>query len=341
MKRALAIVLLAACGEPPSSGGGGDGGGGGADARPGGDGGAGTFRDCRGAAFTPAPAESWRHDTQTPIIVASGSPNHSGQDVLTTGGPASLPGKFSYGTFGKDLEDEDVRVWLWDCSTWQELGDFTTDRDGRLAAPLAATPGIGVFEVRFEVLGDQSQVSSFLWVVPAGTRLIVTDIDGTMTQSDRELFEQMYDGSHVPVPYPGAVDLTLAHRERGYLVFYLTGRPYWLTRHTRDWLRDLGFSPGPLRVTDSESQSVPSESGVGDFKKGVLTAHQTSFDFDFAYGNATTDIYGYLGAGFPPEDVWIIGDHGGEQGTHAVDGTWVPRVTEVRALPSVAQPFSW
>jgi hypothetical protein len=114
-----------------------------------------------------------------------------------------------------------------------------------------------------------------------------------------------------------------------------------LTQRTRDWLDELGFSPGPLRVTDENAQAVPSESGVGDYKKARLQAWLAAYPIDFAYGNATTDIYAYLGAGLPAEDVWIIGDHAGEQGTHAVDGTWVPRVAEVNGLAAVAQPFTW
>jgi hypothetical protein len=315
---------------------------GGADARTGSDGSAReTFQDCRGAAFTPAPDQGWRH-TASEILVETGSPNHSGQDVVTPPGATSLPGKFTYGTLSADLEDEDVRVFLYDCQTWRDLGAFATDGDGRIAAPLDPTPPVGVYEVRFQVLGDQSLTTSYLWVLPLGTRLIVTDIDGTMTQSDSELFMQMYDGSHVPVPYPGAVALTTSYRELGYVVFYLTGRPYWLTPHTRGWLNDLAFTPGPLRVTDSNADSIPSESGVGDFKKGVLTGHMgTGYPFDAAYGNATTDIYAYLGAGFAPGDVWIIGDHAGEQGTNAANGTWEPRVAEVQALPAVTQPFDW
>jgi hypothetical protein len=39
--------------------------------------------------------------------------------------------------------------------------------------------------------------------------------------------------------------------------------------------------------------------------------------------------------------VWIIGDHAGEQGTNAANGTWEPRVAEVQALPAVTQPFDW
>ena len=62
---------------------------------------------------------------------------------------------------------------------------------------------------------------------------------------------------------------------------------------------------------------------------------------DAAYGNASTDLTAYLGAGLPADALWIIGPHGGEQGTHAVAGDWAPRAAAVAQGPRVAQPFAW
>jgi hypothetical protein len=303
------------------------------------------FRTCRGRPFTLAPTQEWRHTIQTPITTAAGAPNHSSQDQIDPDGTTlTLPGKFTYGTISKDLEDELVRVAIDDCTGWHELGEVLTDTDGRIAVPVPPTvlSGPGVHEVRFQVLGDASTTSSFVWVLPRGTRIALTDIDGTMTESDSQLFQQMLDGSHVPVAYPGAIDLTLAHRERGHVMLYLTGRPYWLTQRTRDWVEDLAFTPGPLHVTDSNGEALPTEGGVGAFKRAYLMGLLAAgYEIDVGYGNASTDIYAYLMAPLPPDDVWIIGDHGGEQGTHAVVDTWVPRVGEVQALPAVTQPFTW
>ncbi|HUQ07787.1 MAG TPA: hypothetical protein VM261_35075 [Kofleriaceae bacterium] len=305
---------------------------------------AGRFRTCTGRAYTPAATQAWRHDTQTPITLAAGSPNHAAQDQIEPTLAVTLPGKFTYGTVSKDLEDELVRVSIDDCSAWRSLGDFATDDDGRISVPVPSDifTSPGVHEVRYQVLGDASTTTSFVWVLPRGTRIALTDIDGTMTQSDSELFQQIFDGSHVPVAYPGAVDLTTTHAARGHVVLYLTGRPYWLTQKTRDWVRDLSFARGPLHVTDSNGEAVPSESGVGAFKRDYITALLADgYVIEHAYGNASTDIYAYLGAGLPADDVWIIGSHGGEQGTHAATDSWTARVGEVSALPAVDQPFDW
>jgi phosphatidate phosphatase PAH1 len=299
-----------------------------------------TFSVCRDRTFTPAPREEWRH-TRTQFVVAAGSPNHAAQDVIAKPEMRpSLVGKFAYGPASIDLEDENVRVFLDRCNGWQDLGAVATDSDGRILMSVPDALGPGVYEARLQVLGDGSTTLSYLWVLPARTRLTLTDIDGTLTASDSELFAQILDGSHVPVAYPGAADLTLAHNTKRWLVVYLTGRPYWLTGHTRDWLQNLGFSSGPLHVTDSTAEALPTESGVGAFKlawiQGLLAA---GYLIDFAYGNAPTDISAYLGAGIPAEDVWIIGDNAGHTGTNSAVGGWQDRVRDVQALSAVEQPF--
>ena len=324
----LPLVVVSACGGS-STVGRPDGGGGGGDGA-----GSSTFVTCRGRAATPAPGQDWRHLT-TSVVVATGAANHSAQDVIAPPGAAvSLPGKFSYGVVSKDLEDEDVLVSLDDCSGWRQLAVVSTNSDGRIAVSAPSELGPGVYEVHFQVLGDGSTTTSYLWILPTGTHVVVSDIDGTLTESDSQLFMQILDGSHVPVPYPGAVALTTAHAAKAAIVVYLTGRPYWLTRQTRDWIANLGFASGPLHVTDSNEEAVPAESGVGAYKRAWLQGLRTQgYVIDFAYGNATTDIYAYLGAGVPADTVWIIGDHGGEMGTHAVTGAWTARVGEVQALP--------
>lgn len=303
------------------------------------------FRTCRGRPFTPAPVQAWRHPIATPITTAAGAANHAAHDPIgARAEDVTLHGKFTYGAISKDLEDERVAVWIDDCAGWRALGEPLTNSDGRIAVPVPAsvvtTPG--VYEARFQVLGDRSMTTAHVWLLPAGTRIALTDIDGTMTSSDSELFQQIFDGSHVPVAYPGAVDLTTAHAGRGHVVLYLTGRPYYLMQRSRTWLTDLGFAPGPLHVTDSNGEALPTEGGVGDFKKqyiaGLLAA---GYQVDVAYGNASTDVYAYLGAGLPADRVWIIGSNGGAQGTHAVADSWVARVTAVRAQPIVVQPFDW
>lgn len=300
------------------------------------------FQRCTGRAYTPAADEGWRHSIATPIITAAGAPNHSGADIVAhPGTAATLPGKFSYGLISKDLEDEDILVSIDNCQGWQPLGRMATNGDGRMAATAPALP-TGVYEVKFQVAGDQSLTTSYLWLLPAETHVVVTDIDATLTTNDSEVFEQILDGSYVPTTYPNAVALAQAHEARGHVMVYMTGRPYWLSDKTRGYLETLDFVHGPLRLADSNIDILPTEGSVGAYKLANLNALLSAgIVIDFAYGNATTDIYAYLGAGVPADRVWIIGSHAGEQGTHAVTGSWGARAAEVAALPVVVQPFDW
>jgi hypothetical protein len=301
------------------------------------------FQRCTGRTFTPEPAGSWTN-TGSAITAALGSPSHSAQDVFAIdGNPGTLEGFFVYGVFSTAISGEPVEVFLDECGgDWEKLGEAITDSAGHISFAVPETLPIGQYEARFQVVGDASTTTSSLWVLPVGTHLAVTDIDGTMTSSDFELFQQILNGSYVPMAYPGAVELTRAHETLGHVVVYLTGRPAGLTFKTREWLTNLGFAVGPVHVTDATSQVLPTEAGVGTFKKDFLQGLlDQGFLIDVAYGNATTDVFAYLGVGLPADDVWIIGTNGGLMGTHAVVDSWEARVAEVNALPKVVQPFDW
>jgi phosphatidate phosphatase APP1 len=301
-----------------------------------------TFQRCVGRPFTAGETEAWQQ-LGTPIVVATGGPGHSAEDrVVATAAALELRGKFTYGLISKDLEGELVRVYLDDCSGWVDLGAHETDADGRVAVAGPTDLPPGEYGVRFEVAGDLSATASTAWVLPPGTHLAVTDIDGTLTTSDTELFREILDGSHVPEAYPGAVELTEAHAALGHVIVYLTGRPYLLTDVTRAWLADLGFAAGALHLTDEALDVLPTEAQVGAYKLAFLQSLiDAGFVLDLAYGNATTDIYAYLGVAIPPELVWIIGDNAGVDGTNAVTETWMPRVAEVEVSPAIEQPFDW
>jgi hypothetical protein len=304
-----------------------------------------TFQRCTGAEFTPEPAGAWSNPILSAIVTAAGAASHSSQDVLAVHGrPTAVVGKFAYGVLdgllSKDLEGEAIRVWVWDCTSWVSLGTATTDSDGRIRQPVEVALPVGVFDVRLQVVGDATVTGSTLWNLPVGTHLVVSDIDGTLTTSDGEIFREILDGSHVPVAYPSGPELLAAHGELGHVVVYLTGRPYALTQITRDWLADLDFPLGSLHVVDDILDFIPSDAYVGAFKQAYLEELKAAgFVIDLAYGNATTDITAYLGAGLPPEKVWIIGENAGMEGTVAVADSWAARTAEVSALPAVEQPF--
>jgi len=297
---------------------------------------------CTGRSYTPAPKQSWKKKSSA--LIAIGRARHAGRDeIVAEGSSVTIRGKFAYGSISKDLEGETVRLYIDDCTKWKKVADLTTNSDGRVSLDLGVLP-VGVYEVRFQVMGDQSLAPATIWVLPEGTHLSVFDIDGTLSTGDGELitevFVDIFHGTYIPKAYPAAAELTLAHEAINYIPVYLTGRPYWLSFHTRRWLDEGDFAQAPVRLTETNGQSLPSESGVGNFKRGILEdLVESGFVLDLAYGNASTDIYAYLGAGIPASDTWIIGKNAGDEGTNAVTGSWAARVDQVEALPPVDQPF--
>ncbi|MCE9573073.1 MAG: hypothetical protein K8W52_07945 [Deltaproteobacteria bacterium] len=319
---------------------------GGADAKPlpgdapGGDGVVTAFRRCVGRPFTPIAAAGFA-TSGGGFTAALGGPVHAAEDVVVPSAPHAVA-RFAYGALTSALTSEPVAVFIDDCSGWRSLGEVTTDADGGVDVPVGQELAPGVYEATFEVLGDASIVTGYVWSLPAGTHLVISDIDGTLTTSDTELFLQLLNGSYVPTAYPMAPELTTTHADRGHVVVYITGRPYYLTQRTRDWLAGKAFAAGPLHLAPSTGAALPTNGGVGDFKKAWLEELVAKgYILDLAYGNATTDIYAYTGAGIAADHQWIIGTNGGMDGTNAVVDTWAARVTDVAQAPAVAQPFAW
>lgn len=310
------------------------------------------FITCMDAPLPAAGANAaWEHTATELMMLLHPGPDHSAQDVLVTDAViAHILGKFAYGTVSKDLQDEWVEVWLDDCSgAYVHVGDALTDTDGRVAVevPAALLPGFGRFATFLRVKGDQSFVTSELRVYPVDTSLLVTDIDGTLTISDSELFQDIFTdlfqpllgGTYVPEPRADALATMELRADQGYALVYLTGRPYWLIDITKGWLTDLAFPAGTVHVIDGTA-AAPNNGAVGEFKRLYLQdLASMGFILQGAYGNATTDIYPYGLAPIDPNRTWIAGTHGGEEGTVAIGEDYTAHYALAAAEPDVTQPF--
>lgn len=291
---------------------------------------------------------SFRHTSSTLISFASAW--HTADDVVTTDeADATVRAKLAYGSLSKDLEDEWVEVFLDDCETLVRLGRARTDDDGRIALtlPWDRLPGAGQFALHLRVEGDGTLARASLWVLPVGTRLAVFDIDGTLTTSDWELFEDLLDDLFRPIlagttpdARAGAAPTTRARAAQGYIPVYLTGRPYWLTGKSRAWLEAQGMAAGPVITARRTAQILPTQSGVGAFKADTLAELEwMGLLPELAYGNATTDIAAYAEAGIELASTFILGRHGGEGGTVALGDDYEAHLEHVD-LSAIAQPFA-
>jgi hypothetical protein len=163
---------------------------------------------------------------------------------------------------------------------------------------------------------------------------IVSDIDETLTTADAEFLMQLLDSTYDPLEREDSAELINDYHSRGYTVVYLTARSEAQTSMddamipardlTFDWLETHGFP------VDENTQLLMAPNFVfGDdaaaFKgQALLDLQADGFMFDYAYGNATSDIDAYEIAGIPKDVTFIIGPEAGVDGTVAIAGEdWV------------------
>jgi phosphatidate phosphatase PAH1 len=146
-------------------------------------------------------------------------------------------------------------------------------------------------------------------------RVVVTDIDETLTTGDGEWVLQIVNPDHDPAMRPDADRLMKAYFDRGYRVVYITARgdEVELTDGTsafdatRDWLVDHGFPYAEEDLFLFPGLMGEDEETVA-YKAGVIEQLvEEGWTVDYAYGNADTDIEAFLRAGVPNERVFLVG----------------------------------
>ena len=252
----------------------------------------------------------WRH-RRSSLVASIGQSQHYVFDAIAPrGAPLTVRAKFTYGTVQKDLEDEVVELFARSapCQPWESLGRGTTDEDGRVEFAVAPRDTVGRFELQAVVLGDASHAVGSLYILEQGASVTVFDIDGTLTQHDGEMVRDVVFGEEA-IAHEGAVDLVRAHAAMGFQPVFITGRPYFLSGGTRDWLMNKGFASGPLFMTNSVDQAQGDD--VRAYKRELLEKLRNNFTLEYAYGNASTDVCAYAEAGMPAERTFIIGPNAG------------------------------
>lgn len=221
-------------------------------------------------------------------------------------GALAVPGEF-------------VSLWYYDekAAAWQTLGRTKTDAEGRYALPdtkFLAPNGRPIYSV---LEADGTCVEHYDYTLPPGTKFVLTDIDGTMTLSDDELFKQIGDGSYVPQQNASADQLMNTWKDKGYQVVYLSARPHLFRAESRVWLDDLGFPTGPMITANSLVFGDSAREYKGAWVKRLTT--DLGWEVVAAYGNAESDIQAYEDAGIPKDITFIVGEFAGASGTVAIE----------------------
>jgi hypothetical protein len=178
---------------------------------------------------------------------------------------------------------------------------------------------------------------------------IVTDIDETLTISDAEFIMQIGDGNYDPIEREGAAELVTAYADLGYRIMYLTARSEdtvlevtgeTAREATERWLVEHAFPTDPATTVVVLAEMFVFDDTAQEYKAAALMDQQAlGWRFDYAYGNATSDIGAYAEAGIDPAVTFIIGEHAGEGGTVAVAGDgWVEHTAaHLPTVPAVCE----
>jgi hypothetical protein len=288
-------------------------------------------QDCRLTAQAPAKnAKTFAHKRN--YFYSSADPTHRARDLLLVEGDTQwVLAKFAYGLFDKDLKDEPVDIWvLRGCGgTWEQLGTATTTRSdgvhpivegmkdtgGRVyfEIPKAQRLGLGMHRVQLVVRGDRSRAEAWIQVVPKGSEVVVSDIDGTLTTGANVEFSALARGVQ-PTARPGAAALFNSLQQRGFPIYYLSSRPGWLTERSHGFLTQRGFPMGAVHTSVSKVGELKVD--PADYKTAQLARLRTRGLVPvMAFGDKTTDARAWRDGGVPERYLIALEGpaHGGTQ----------------------------
>ena len=212
------------------------------------------------------------------------------------------------------LVGEWVSAWYHDDTAgWVAIGRDQTGDDGSYDLPATGYTAPNGSPVYAMLEADGSCATSYNLLLPTGSKVVVADIDGTLTTSDAELLMQLSDESYVPMMMGAANTLMQTWSMKGYPVIYLTARGNEYRAETAQW---LGMESFPIGATITGSNSTDAQA----YKTLWLQRMVTDFGWNVvaAYGNADTDIAAYQAVSIPNSQIFIVGPQGGDAGSTAI-----------------------
>lgn len=293
----------------------------------------------------------WEH-TESSLVVAAGAPMHRGRDMFFLEDDQHwVLGKFAYGLNDWDLEDEQVDLYLLRNCTgdWESLGSVRTtwegdheevegivDTGGRVYVPILDEQklGPGRHRVHMIVRGDLTRADQYIEVVPPGTPVVLTDVDGTLTTSETEEFFDLLSGA-LPDVRPGAPEALQALAAAGYHPIYLTSRPEFLGTRTQEFIHDRGLPPGIVHT------SLNYGGALGDAAIQQKTDELAAFADrglvpSWVFGNTSSDADAYENAGIQPLQQRVFVEYDDVHGGRRIE-SWQDLVGELQAVPSLCE----
>ena len=186
------------------------------------------------------------------------------------------------------------------------------------------------------VKGDLTSTEVFVDIVPSGTPIIVTDVDGTLTTTENEEFTALLTGS-LPNANPDSAEVLTALAEKGYRVFYMTARPEFLGRRTREFLDANGYPLGLVHTTLSFTGATGQ--AAADYKTDELAVLAgRGLVPSWAFGNTATDAEAYVNANIQPDDQRIMFQFTDDVGQSRRIEAYSELLPEIAAAPDPVCP---
>ena len=181
-------------------------------------------------------------------------------------------------------------------------------------------------DIEFSVTTTSGQVvivksRIFLW--PSDSKIVISDVDGTITKSD--LLGHIMPRFGVNYSHEGVVSLYSTIEKHGYKLMYLSSRPIGQSNQTKDYLggleeNDLKLPHGPVVLSpDRLFQSLAREviyKRPQEFKVPALRDIRNLFPknrpspFYAGFGNRDSDKIAYRSVGVTPGKIFIVNPSG-------------------------------
>jgi hypothetical protein len=241
-----------------------------------------------------------RH-TRSKLIVRTGAPNHRLADLIAreTDTVQRIGGKLAYGTIDKDLQGEVAAVYACESGAWRLLASGLTNDDGRFEVVLEgkARVPVGMRDLYVASTIDSTGAWGVAYVAPKDAKLVVTDIDGTLSESEDAVIGQMVKGTDIAHrPYAPEALSKVPH-----VIVYVSSRGDVFTEKTRAWLTSHGFPRGLIRL--GRGVFVPSGDRSVEYKTAVMRA--ITVPIAAGIGNRASDIAAYARARIPANRILI------------------------------------
>jgi phosphatidate phosphatase LPIN len=184
-----------------------------------------------------------------------------------------------------------------------------------------------VFTVSSLLRGSQS-VEASVWLLPRDCKLVISDVDGTITRSD--VLGQVLPSIGKDWSQPGVASLFDRIAKNGYQMMYLTSRAIGQASSTRGYIEsvkqgEVSLPPGPVIMSpDRLLQSFTREvirRAPQEFKISALMSVRALFPerynpFYAGLGNRPTDYQSYKALSVPEARIFIINPKGEVQQEH-------------------------